>query len=76
LGQAIAQGSRVYGVYRVSRVHGVRVTKIERFEDVKAWQEARVSAEVTRLPPRFIRYLLSKEKRTRNPKNSTNSSNF
>jgi hypothetical protein len=36
--------------------------KIERFEDIKAWQEARVSDEVARLTSGFIQYLLAKTK--------------
>jgi len=51
------------------------VTKIERFEDIKAWQKARVSDEIARLLSGFIKYLLSKEKHPRNPTNSINSSN-
>jgi hypothetical protein len=45
------------------------VTKIERFEDIKAWQEARVFDEVARLISGFIKYLLSKEKHPKNPIN-------
>jgi hypothetical protein len=50
------------------------VTKIERFEDIKAWQEARAPVRMVYEAVKtdkgcFIQYLLSKEK---HPINSTN----
>ena len=61
----------------------VRVTKVEKSEDTKAWQEVRALVGMVYEAPKFdrgffIQYLLSKDKHPKNPanpKNSTNSKN-
>ena len=52
------------------------MTKIERFEDIKAWQEARALARMVYEAVKsdkgfFIQYLLSKEEHSINPTNSS-----
>jgi hypothetical protein len=53
--------------------------RIERFEDIKAWQEARVLVkmvyDVPRLVSSFIKYLLRKETGAKDPVNAKNSTN-